>query len=82
MGLISFIAGVGSALDLDKPQKPKELSKEQKELEKEMDNYGLDEEEKELVRKGEYEPWNFERPGQGEGLDEEDYYYEDDEDNF
>ena len=42
-----------------------------------MDNYGLAEWQKELVRKGDYEPWNFEESGE---LDEDDYYYEDDED--
>ena len=44
--------------------------------EKEMDNYGLEEWQKELVRKGDYEPWNFEESGE---LEEDDYYYEDDE---
>lgn len=41
----------------------------------ELDNYGLEEWQKELVKKGEYEPWNFDE----ENLEEEDYYYEDDE---
>ena len=82
MGLFSAIVEIGKALDLDKPEEPKKLTKEERELEKEMDLYDLDEEERELVRKGEYDPWNFDRPGQGEELDEEDYYYEDDEDNF
>ena len=82
MGLISFIADVGRALDLDKSEKPQELSKEQKELEEEMERYGLEEEEKEAVRRGDYNPWDFEYPGQGDDLDEDDYYYEDDEDNF
>jgi len=44
--------------------------------EKKMDNYGLKEWQKELVRKGDYAPWNFEESGE---LDEDDYYYEDDE---
>ena len=44
--------------------------------EKEMDKYGLEPWQKELVRKGQYEPWNFEESGE---LEEEDYYYEDDE---
>lgn len=43
-------------------------------LEKEIDNYGLEEWQKDLVRKGEYDPWNFEE----EDLEEDDYYYEDD----
>lgn len=41
--------------------------------EQEMENYGLFEEEKELVRKGEYDSWQFEE----EDMDEDDYYYED-----
>ena len=45
-----------------------------KELEKKMDDLDLEEWQKELVRKGEYEPENFEE----EDLEEEDYYYEDD----
>lgn len=45
--------------------------------EKEMHNYGLEPWQKELVRKGDYEPWNFEESGD---LEEDDYYYEGDED--
>lgn len=41
---------------------------------KELDAYGLEDWQKELVKKGEYEPWNFEE----ENLEEDDYYYEDD----
>ena len=36
--------------------------------------YDLDGEEKELVRKGEYDPWNFEE----DDTEEDDYYHEDD----
>lgn len=43
-------------------------------LEKEMDNYGLEEWQRDLVRKGEYDPWNFEEDGD---FTEDDYYYED-----
>jgi hypothetical protein len=82
MGIISFIADVGRALDLDKPTSKPQKTKEEQELEKEMDRYGLEEEEKEAVRRGDYNPWDFEYPGQGDELDEDDYYYEDDEDNF
>lgn len=46
-----------------------------KQQEKEMDAYGLEEWQKDLVRKGEYDPWNFEEDGD---LEEDDYYYEDD----
>ena len=40
----------------------------------ELDNYGLEDWQKEEVRKGNYDPWNFEE----EDLEEDDYYYEDD----
>lgn len=40
----------------------------------ELDEYGLEDWQKELVKRGEYDPWNFEE----EELDEEDYYSEDD----
>ena len=39
----------------------------------ELDNYGLEDWQKEEVKKGNYDPWNFE-----EELEEDDYYYEDD----
>lgn len=45
------------------------------ELEREMDDYMLEDWQKDLVRKGEYNPWNFEEDGD---LEEDDYYYEDD----
>lgn len=52
-----------------------EEEEKRKKQEKEMDAYGLEEWQKELVRKGEYDPWNFEEDGD---LDEDDYYYDDD----
>jgi len=39
-----------------------------------MDYNGLEDWQKDLVRKGDYEPHNFEETGD---LDEDDYYYED-----
>jgi hypothetical protein len=51
------------------------MYKDDEELEKEMDVYDLEDWEKEEVKKGEYDPWNFEE----EDLEEDDYYYEDDE---
>jgi hypothetical protein len=44
-------------------------------LEERMDDLDLEDWQKDLVRKGEYDPENFEE----EELDEDDYYYEDDE---
>lgn len=32
---------------------------------------------KDEVHKGSYEPWQFEEPGCGEELEEDDYYYDD-----
>ncbi len=72
MGLLGFILGLSEALEEDEKKKKADR------LEKEMDNYGLDEEERELVRKGDYEPWNFEFPSDGEELDDDDYYKDDD----
>lgn len=43
-------------------------------IEEELDSYGLEDWQKEEVRKGNYDPWNFEE----EDLEEDDYYYEDD----
>ena len=40
----------------------------------ELDTYGLEDWQKEEVKKGNYDPWNFEE----EDLEEDDYYYEDD----
>jgi len=40
----------------------------------ELDSYGLDEDEKKLVKEGAYDPWEFEE----EDMDEDDYYAEDD----
>ena len=41
--------------------------------EKELDIYGLSKEEKDLVRKGLYNPWDFEDDGK---LGDDDYYNE------
>ena len=43
---------------------------------KELDKYELDDLQKELVNKGEFEPFNFEE----EDLEEDDYYFDDDND--
>ena len=54
---------------LSSPSQPTRSSR----LEREMDAYGLEEHEKELVRKGEYDPWDFEE----EEMDEDSYYRDD-----
>ena len=67
------VAGALIADEIDKTiNKKKKIDTK---LEKEMDAYGLEDWQKDLVRKGEYEPWNFDE----EDLEEGDYYYEDDE---
>ena len=40
-----------------------------------MNAYNLEDWQKDLVRQGRYNPWNFEEDGE---LEEDDYYYEDD----
>ena len=60
--------------ELNNKMEEKEEKRKQQELEQEMDNYGLDEDEKKLVRSGEYEPYQFEE----EDMDEDDYYSDDD----
>lgn len=52
--------------------KGKEPGKNAK-MEKEMKAYGLSEEENELVRSGEYDPWDFEE----DEMDEDGYYSDD-----
>ena len=46
---------------------------EKKYNDEELDIYNLEDHEKELVKKGEYDPWDFEE----EDLEEDDYYEED-----
>ena len=57
--------------------KAEDKRKEREELEREMDNYGLSDEEKDHVRNGDYDPWDFEYPEDGDDMDEDDYYGED-----
>ena len=52
------------------------FDKQDEKLEKEMDDLGLEEWQKEEVREGRYDPWNFE---EDDSEDEDDYYHEDDE---
>ena len=51
---------------------------EDEELEMKMDALSLEEWQKELVRKGEYEPEDFEE----EDISDDDNYYHEDEDDF
>ncbi len=76
IGFIAFciILGAFSGSSLTNNNIP--LDKKKKELEKEMTRNGLEEWQKNLVRKGDFEPFNFEE----EDLDEDDYYYDDDDD--
>lgn len=73
MGLFSFILNLSDELSNEKKKNEREK------LENKMDYHGLNEHEKELVRKGDYDPWNFEYPENDEELDEDDFYSEDDD---
>lgn len=53
---------------MDQEQKDNEYTDE------ELDDYGLTDSEKEQVKRGENDPWNFEE----EDLEDDDYYNEDD----
>ena len=68
---------MGSFWDFFKAKDFVDKLNENEDLEKQMDLYGLEEVEREFVRRGDYEPYNFEEPESGEKLDEDDYYYED-----
>ena len=69
--------GIAGAIVLDEILNHNKKDKDYDEdLEKEMELHALEEWQKDLVRKGEYFPWNFEEDGE---LDEDDYYYEDDD---
>lgn len=67
--LYGLISGLFSA------SKDLSFNRETTYTEKELDDWDLDKEQKQLVREGHYDPWNFEE----ENLEEEDYYYEEDE---
>lgn len=70
MGLFSFLVGLSNAMeDNDK-------NESKKRLEQEMNWNHLDEYEKEEVRKGNYDVYNFEDSTDID-LDEDDYYSED-----
>ena len=70
MGLISFILNMSDAAD------EYNKSEKKKKLEKEMEWHNLDDYEKEEVRKGNYDVYNFE-DSRDVDLDEDDYYSED-----
>ncbi len=72
MGLFSFFDDWSKEIEKDNQRR------KARELEEEMDYYGLDDEEKRLVREEGYEPEDFFYPGDDD-LDEEDYYSEDDD---
>lgn len=74
IGFTDVIAGIAIANELDKHFNREEDEDYDEELETEMDAYDLEDWQKDLVRQGCYNPWNF---GEEE-LEEGDYYYEDD----
>ncbi len=71
MGLFDFLLG------LDKIRSENEKKEKEKKLEQEMDWHNLDDYEKEEVRNGNYDVYNFE-DSIDEDLDDDDYYSEDD----
>lgn len=72
IGFIDLMTGFFSVNKVNKHLNKKEADYNKK-LEDEMDDYYLEDWQKDLVREGKYEPWNFEE----ENLEEEDYYYDD-----
>lgn len=70
-GVFSFFKFMMDWAEEVKKEDEKEKSDK---LEKTMDNFMLEDWQKELVRKGEYDPWSFE---ESDELEEGDYYYED-----
>ena len=55
----------------------KEAEEYEAEREELRNTWGLLDHEIDEVQKGNYEPWQFEEPGSGEELEEDDYYYDD-----
>jgi hypothetical protein len=81
MGLIDVLTGNEKK---EKSKKEKSLletllnnDERDRELEEEMDAFDLDEEERKLVKDGTYNPWDFEYQDNGDGIDDDDYYGED-----
>lgn len=68
-----IVLGAAVANEIDKHIHKKEDEVDE-ELEREMDDYCLDDWQKDLVRSGEYYPWSFDE----DEIDEDSYYYEDD----
>lgn len=66
MGLLDIFKGVANLNE-------KNSKKDVKYSEDELNAYGLSEKEKELVRKGLYNPWDFEEEQE---LNDDDYYNE------
>lgn len=69
--IFEILKGINKTLDGIEEKKEKNRLDA---LEEEMDMYGLDEDEKELVRKGEYDPWDFDPDNP---FEEDDYYNDD-----
>lgn len=72
----NFVNALNNFNHFFREDEEKEEEKKRIELEEEMDIYGLEDDEKELVRNGEWEPWQFETDP--DDLEEEDYYHDDD----
>ena len=73
IGIGDILLGTMAVNSASKHVRKKKSKNINKALEDEMDEYCLEDWQKDLVRKGEYNPWNFEE----EDLEEGDYFYED-----
>lgn len=79
--IYEMLKGINKNIDKNEQLKEKDRMNAHEE---EMDMYGLDDDEKELVRKGKYDPWDFDPDNP---TDEDDYYkddldYDDDDDEY
>ncbi len=73
-GVLDVVAGLSLADSIG--NRSNRRNHRDKRQEEEMDNYYLDDWQKDLVRKGDYDPWDFEEDGEH---DEDDYYSEDED---
>ena len=74
MGILDLLKSISEIGEEDKKKKEEEEKKKQEE---EMKTLDLEEWEKEKVRKGEADPWNFDYDVDEEDAEDDDYYGED-----
>lgn len=77
MGLLfDALVALGESTSEKKKKEEEEKKKKLAQLKRE---WGLTTSEAELVLKKEYDPWNFSEPGESDELEEDDYYFDDQE---